>query len=248
MDSPSSEFASVLPTPADARRFRFIVFFAGVLAGLLSWPLLLWAHERFPVPAIPDSMVSLPDDSPEVRSAMRSAQQTADFRNAALGFGLLGAALGGMLGGGAALRSALAAARGIVAGILIGGVLGACSGLARVFVQSQLDRTHLDLTVRSTLSYAVGLALIGLGAGLAVGLARLSRSAAARCGLAGAFGGLIAGALYPFLTAVVFPLEHANQPLPTGTLNPLLFAGLVSLLIGAAVGRALDQSPASASG
>lgn len=248
MDSPPSGAPCASSSRSRAGSSIWLaVLCAAVSAALLGWPLLLWAHERFPVPEIPDSLTSLSDDSPEVRAAMRKAQQTADFQNAALGFGLFGAVLAGVLAAahGAACESLSAAARCLTVGGLLGALLGACGGLARVVAQGQLDRTALDVTVRSTLSYAVALALTGLAAGLAIGISQRDRSAAWRSGLAGASGGLVAGALYPFLAAVLLPLESADQALPTGALNALFFAALSSLLIAGAVARTVDQPLAS---
>jgi hypothetical protein len=91
----------------------------------------------------------------------------------------------------------------------------------------------IDLLMQTTLMFAASWLLLGLGAGISLGIVALSGHALVRATVGAALGGLLAGLMYPLAAAFVFPVDATDRAVPGGVENRLFWSILAFVLIGA---------------
>jgi hypothetical protein len=149
----------------------------------------------------------VPMPPPEIAVAREKAMSLARMQNASVAGGLLGLLLGLLLGVGeaAARRAGSSAFTRVGVGAVLATVLGGLGGLLGQLVIEQLMYAEAVVPItRTTVAEIVGLGLLGLGVGLAVGLVAASGRTVASYAAGGAVAGVLAGALFPTACAVLF--------------------------------------------
>jgi hypothetical protein len=212
---------------------------AGLLAGVGSWLIGEATVTAFNPPRTKYEMMGQ-----TLFKARFEDQLSADAKNAALAFTLLGGVLGLALGvaGGLAQHSVHAALKAGVVGLVLGGLAGCASSLAvlplyyRAVEQSPEEMSHdiiLPFLVHAAIWSTSGLAG-GLAFGIGLGAGRRRVYSAAIGGLIGAALGAI---LYETVGAMMFPAGKTTLPISltweTRLLARLLVAGLSGLLAAA---------------
>jgi hypothetical protein len=166
---------------------------------------------------------------------LNAEKDVADGRNAAIAYGLLGAATGLALGltAGLARRSVRWAVAGALTGLVLGGLLPALVApwvvpLYRKFYWPETPDLKLPIMIHGAMWCAAGLA-----AGLAFGVGLGGRRWLIRGALGGLIGAAIATVLIDALGAAFFSLSRTDLPIAESTTVRLLSR------IGVAVGIAL---------
>lgn len=211
---------------------------AGIAAALVGWRAGEALYGRFvPVAIKPADWDSM---NPYARSDVMNRQilattPPAESKNAALAYGVLGAALGcalGVVGGlvrGARGAALLAGGVGLSAGLAAGA--GASLLLGPVFYRYLEPTTGLmlPLLIHSGIWAAGGLAL-GLGLG--------DRRSVAGAALGGVVGAVVAAIFFELASATLFPTERLAAIVPGEPTSRLIAHGLVGILValGAAYG------------
>jgi hypothetical protein len=219
---------------------------AALAAGFLAWGIGEKTFDYYQIPA--SALTGGGSDF----SALVRETQIVHQKNTALTFGTFGALmclLSGVTGGwlrGSIASGALAA----LAGLLLGGI-----GVAVVSYELSpiFDRFYSDDTTSLLVSFGVRVVIwvvIGMMAGLALGLGWQGPGSIARAltgGLAGAACGTIA---FEVVNALLFPAERDDALIPSSTQTRLLAYLFVS--VGVAIGavvvgrprvRPADQTP-----
>ena len=160
----------------------------------------------------------------------------------------MGACIG--LGAGLARRSGRAIGRGVGAGILLGAIFGAIGGYGAARVEAHmLERRNaaaFDLVEQMRwvmVMHGVEWGLIGLGVGLAAGLAAYGMRGALQVGMAALIAGIIASPLYSVAAAYVFPTADVDIALPVDGGNGFLWVMFATVFIGLAVSRTVSALP-----
>jgi hypothetical protein len=215
---------------------------AGLVAGLASWLGGEAAYGYFkPVIRRPANWEEMsPFDRTSVISDLtREARPSVEAKNAAVAYGMLGAALGGTLGlvGGLARRSNRAA----LAAALVGIVAGASAGAGMSAVLTRVFYRLLDPESGMMLPFLTHAGIwmsVGAAGGLAFGMGLGGRRSIVRALLGGLLGAALGTMMFEVINAVAFPLVRVFEPVPGERLPRLLallgVAGFAAL--GAAVG------------
>jgi hypothetical protein len=210
------------------------IFIAGLVGSLLAWMLVQTVDGRFF--HVPAELAALAagGPSPELEAKLGAASRIVAFKNAAVMMGLAGAVVGVCC----ALCEVLSrgvGARGVgilAAALLVGAVCGAAGGAAAVWLSGLDALKAWDRTYRAMLVNAVNLGLLGLAAGAGLGLPAVRTGSMARTAVGGLAGGVLAGALFPFvaaLVAIVAYLGDAEDAVPSGPSLRLFWIVLGSL-------------------
>jgi hypothetical protein len=235
------------PGPAAVRAARGPLLLAwalagGVLAGLASWLGGEQVHGRFQ-PEIVGSpeyeQMNVYEKENYRVTEFRRLRPAAEAKNAALAFGMLGAALGAALGLGGGLARG-AARSGLVAGA-VGAVVGlaaaaAASALAVPLFYRYLDPEFGGLLV-PTLTHGLVLACLGAAGGLALGMGAGGRRQIVAAVVGGIVGGIVATVAYELILAVLFPLIRVEEPIPTERLARAVMH--LTAAVGIAAGAAM---------
>lgn len=235
-ESGSSAVRSVISAAAALAAGGLAIAVMGALGELFTLPPEMRAMSagRFPTA-----------EEQEIISAERLA---IDYRHATVRLGVYGVLLGLAVGTVNAGRAT--GIRGRLIGGLVGagvcGVISAVAGAAAVaadqVAQANIPAGDLDLPEHFVMAvHAVTWLIVGLGAGLAVGLLRKSQGMAKvgeKIVVAG-LAGLLAGALFPIIAGLALPATNAAVAFPAaedlgGRILWMLFP---SALIGGAAGR-----------
>jgi hypothetical protein len=212
---------------------------AGVVAGLAAWlggerslhhftPSLQWRIGKV------DAVYRLKPTAASV--------QVAATRNAALGFGLLGASLGLALGaaGGFAGRSPHRALWGAVTGLVLGGSAEAAvtfAALPLYYQAKDLDRSRDDLPL-ALCTHVCLWSVAGLAGGLAFGLGLGGPRRVVSALLGGLVGAALGAVVFELLGAVAFPIQaYTAEPISNTPGSRLLARLLVA--VGTAAGGAI---------
>ena len=206
--------APTTPEPADDRPKAGPLWAwslaAGLIAGLIAW---VGGEATLDNYRVSEEAAGRAFDFSQLNVEMRAA----NARNAAIAFGLLGAALGLALG----LAAGMARGRprsGLVGGV-IGLVLGGAAGGLVPFVAvpiyyDQVDPTAPTLLLPMMVNGAVW-APIGLAAGIAFGLGLGGRRRIGAAMVGGLVGGVLGTAVVETINAVAFPLARSEQFIPS---------------------------------
>ena len=246
-------------TPAGPGRTAMLVLPAALLAALAAWALGEPMLETFHLTA-EEAAGGAPGFGGQIGAEYLRGRERVATRNAALHYGIFGAALGAAIGlsGGASRRSARGAMLGLSAGFAGGAALGglASLGLVPVF-HANYSQDRPDLALPLLVHGGIG-AAIGLGAGAALGLGRGDgRARVASAALGAAFGAVLGTAVAEVAHAVAFPLSRSEAIIPSERparlMAHLLVAGGVPLgaavaLRGGARGRPKTESRCGARG
>lgn len=215
----------------------------GLLAGLASWLGGETVHGYFEVEFVKPA--NWTEINPYERSSVQNRQilmkrPAAEAKNAAMAYGMLGAALGAALGlaGGLARRDVRAALIAGGVGLLAGSAAGAGLSAAMVigiFYPNLNPETGLLMPL---IVHGAVWASIGIAAGLAFGLGQGDRRLVGRAmvgGLVGAVAGTIA---FELISATAFALERVEAPIPSDRLARLAAHLCVAVFtaLGAAYG------------
>lgn len=208
---------------------------AGLLAGLLSFGLGEAIYGFFE----PEE-VSQPLGGAKVLRPTLETVATADARNSALTFGLMGGVLGLTFGvaGGLSRHSIRATAGAGLLGLSLGAILGVVLSLVLVtqFRRMQHWRDSDDLL--TPIGLHAGLwGPLGAVAGLAFGVGRGRRGTALPHMIGGLIGAVLAVIAYDILGAAVTPLAGTSDAISTTWPTRLLARMLVAL--GTAAGIAM---------
>jgi len=223
---PSTSGASY-GTPA---RFSLLVWALGaaLVAGFVSWRIGEAMHGYYrPPKAASGGRYDF--------SALNREQAVADRKNAVIAFGTFGALLASTFGVAGALgrRSWIALATAMLAGLVLGGLGGALVsyGVAPMFSRFYADKDPvllLPVLVRGSIC-----AVIGMAAGLALGLGARGPAGALRPLTGGLLGSLFGVIASETINAVVYPMDRNDQLIPTSMIARLLcyvgVAGCVAL-------------------
>ena len=215
---------------------------AGIAAGAIAWLGGEALRGRFVVPPGLEG-------SYERSAALKLARSAANVKNAALAFGLLGAASGlglGLAGGRGPRRAIVAGTIGLLTGAAAGA--GTTWGLAPL-LERNLARVSTDMLFPILIHGGIGMA-IGASGGLALGL---GRAGPGRDALTAMIGGLLGAGLgvaaFDVLGTLVDPSAVTGQLLPATSTARLL--GQLAVAAPAALGAVLalrdaDRRPRSA--
>jgi hypothetical protein len=176
---------------------------------------------------------------------------SAQFRNATLANGLLGAVLGAVLGiaGGLASRSTRAGVAAAHVGLVLGMAAGAGASQALLplyhrFEEAYEEKASGNLTVPLLIHGGVWSA-VGACGGLAFGVGARGRGRAARGLVGGLVGAAVGTAVYELAGALAFPLAGTVQPLSHTWESRLLARSAVALLAAAGTALALADARAA---
>ncbi|MFG0333203.1 MAG: hypothetical protein ACF8TS_07570 [Maioricimonas sp. JB049] len=228
-------------------RYVLLLIGFGIVAALGSAHVAAHYGKSFTIPV--ELQKYNPPYADEVLAKLTAAERVAARKNAAR----VGGTVGGLFAAMAALAVAVATGRGmrtgwraVVLGLFIGAALGAGGGVLNQIIYAELKRAGNDPFVMTALSHGA------MWVGVAIAFALTTRLAAGSRGpgLPHAAGVLVVcagihAALYPFLAAAFLPLSRADQPVPEGNLNVLLWIGLPALLFNMAAGRMLAAKAAA---
>jgi hypothetical protein len=225
------------------RRVLLWALAGGLVAGLASWFGGEAAYGIF------EPVVTRSPDwdrvSPQERGALAAKQRrinkpAAETKNAALAYGMLGAAVGMTLGlaGGLARSSARA---GLLAG-LVGapaGVLGAAvmSALMTPVFFRLLDPDSPPPLAAPLFTHLGIWAAVGVAGGLALGLGLGDRGSIARSAVGGLAGVLLGTFLIEVVIALVFPSMRVYEPIPEERVPRLIVH--LGVAVATALGAAL---------
>jgi hypothetical protein len=214
----------------------------GLSAGVLSWRGGEATYGYFRPATVIIQMMGRPE--PSSTPATRAA---ADAKNAAVAFGLLGAALGIALGvaGGLAQGSSRAAGAAAAVGGLLGAALGGGVAWALTILDYRIrDPSSHSLLLPLVLHGGIG-AAVGAAGGLALALGHNSRAQAARAAAGGALGGALGAIVYEVVSALAFPLAETVQTIAVSwgprLVDRLLIAIFASMAAGLAIGGSRAQ-------
>jgi hypothetical protein len=218
-----------------------------LLAGAVCWVLL---ETAFPVFAISDRLANLPTPAPvEDLVELEMANRQAASRNAILFLGILGAVVGGGLavGEGVARRSGRLILTAVLAGTAVAALFGCLAGLighmAFDFHRPIEGLSPLAKTIRTQ---AILSATLGLGLGLAVGMISRRGRIALTCLVGGLLAGVLAGIVYPMLTAICFPGLATESVVPSQTIGRLVWIAVLTGFAGLVIpGVARQRRPRS---
>lgn len=174
-------------------------------------------------------------------------QAAADRKNMGMIGGLIGAIVCSSLAF-ATLPGPLASScKGAVAGIVFGAGMGAAGGMLSTIAFAHFMMNPLDPFIEGVL--AQGSFTVAVSIGLAATLL-LTASGRIRKQLPTVIVvvGVIASALYPFLSAVLFPLMKSHQVVPEGIANRVLWLGLPIILSAIAIARSLQPKAGTSLG
>lgn len=232
---PSGRFA------ARPVRLGALALAAGVTAGLVAWLGGEAAHGTFAPPAGLYGAL-------EKSAILAREQLAAQVKNAALAFGLLGAATGLALGvvGGLARRSTRASAGAGLVGLVAGLAAGAATSLILVPIGERDPGLAESLFVPLLMHGGIWSA-VGAAGGLAFGLGLGGRGMAPRALLGGLSGALLGTIGYELVGALVFPLAGTSHALSATAPTRLLACLFVTIPVALCAGRAVLAPPARAS-
>ncbi len=213
---------------------------AGPLAGLLvalaagavCWVLL---ETAFPVFTVSEDLIPGAFPSDEEMLAFEVALGEAVFRNAILFVGIFGAVVGGGLavGEGVAQRSRRIVLKAALAGTAVAAVFGCLAALTgHVAFDYHYPIEGLSPLAKTIRTQAAMLATLGAGIGLAVGIFSGGRRIGFTCVVGGLLAGVLAGMVYPMVTAVCFPGIATELVVPYGTVDRFLWIGVMTGLAG----------------
>jgi hypothetical protein len=189
---------------------------SALVAGLLSWSIGEAMHDYYrPSKAAIRGRYDF--------SALNREKGVADRKNAAIAFGTFGALLASSLGAAGGLRrwSARAIATAMVSGLVVGGLAGGLVGyeIAPIFTRyyNYANPLLLPVLVRGALA-----AVIGMAAGLALGLGHRGPAGALRPLSGGLLGGLLGVIAAEAVIPALYPMDPNDQVIPTSTIARLL--------------------------
>jgi len=208
---------------------------ASLLAGVLAWAVGETTYNHFrPSAKAQQNRFEF--------AALNREENQASQKNAAVAYGTFGALLGLLLGaaGGLSRESGSALSTASLTGLAVGGVGAALAayGMARVVSRfySDVDPSlMLSVLVRGSIA-----AVLGLAAGLALGLGRFGRAGVIRPLIGGLVGGVLGIVAFEVLYAVAFPFDRNDNPIPGSSLARLSLYVLTAL--GAAVGSVIASA------
>ncbi len=172
----------------------------------------------------------------------RTVEQTAaDRKNMGMIGGLIGAVVCSGLAFATWSGSLASSLKGALAGMVLGAGLGAAGGVLstiafKYFMMNPLDPFLEGVLAQGSFTVAVS---IGLAATL---LLTASGRIRKQLPIVVIVVGLIASTLYPFLSAVLFPLMKSHQVVPEGMANRALWLGLPIILSAIAIARSLQPA------
>ena len=208
------------------------------LAGsLLAWWLIQTLH---PVFAVPDELAMLLAGydplTPEQFAEWEAARLEVSLYNSLLVLGWSGALLAGALalGEGWARRSWKMALGGCLICTLVGPVFGCLAGWTghSVYQDLRLQNPQAIGLKGATMVQMAMMAALGAGVGLATGSLTRRISGTLSCLLGGAIAGASAGLVYPITVAFFLPRAQTEHIIPKGSLNALIWLGLIGVLLG----------------
>lgn len=228
-----------------------VLLVAGLIGALAAWLLIeqIQLHELFIAGELPPELANRSESNPERQAKEDELAQVALYQNSTLLLAVIGGCLGACLGlaEGALRRSIGTALLKLLTGALLGAAFGAAGGLAQVFAGLQIERwTRLDPTFRAMAMHSLAWMLAAAGLALALFLPPRRLPGVLRGVLSAISAGLVAGLIYAPLGAYLFPLSDADQAVPSGSGNRLVFIALAAGLIGLALGRARQTARTTA--
>jgi hypothetical protein len=214
------------------------VLAAGLAGGVVSWLGGELLRDQFAPVTEPRRIMAGTQ-----QIATPAARAVASAKNAALAFGLLGAATGAALGaaGGLIRRSP----RAIAAAALSGAALGGLTGAAAAWVGATLfyrfhDPVDDSLPVPLLVHVGIG-AAVGAAGGHALGRGVGTGGLNGRALLGGALGGALGQALYVVVGTFLFPLDQTSLPSAAAPTPRLVARVLLASLTAAGALAAIGQ-------
>lgn len=232
------------------RLHAWMLFIVGIVAGTAVWMVAPGLAKE--VGALPEELRAQTIGSQYNQPLfleIKAAERRGAGKGAMLVFGMFGAAVGASLATvkGMQSRSLSGSLVGFAAGFVLGAGMGVLMGILALEIQDWLINT-LPLSVAAYRPVLVHVAVwggVGLGIGVAAGLSMLSLKAALRGMVIVGAAGVGAAFVYTVASAVLVPMNNADQVLPSGDLNQWVWISLASGFMGLAV-AAIHQDAVSA--
>jgi len=193
---------------------------------------------------MPEELMKYSAPMPLEIELQRFAEQIiADRKNMAMIGGLIGLIACSALTMATLVGSSVSLARGVLVGAVLGAIFGAVGGFLSTEAHRYLLANSIDGFVDQvlyqgclTVAVACGLALtLWLTASNVVQKQSIPVLVVVAC---------ISSVLYPFVSAIVFPVLKSQQTIPEGPQNQVLWLGLPLLLWAITIGR--SRQPVSA--
>ncbi len=231
-----------------------VILALGIVAGIASGVLIDQFYGTF---TVPEELLNAPGPpySAEVEKGLAEETPLVHSRNTALCVGIAGGMIVGLLGLGIGIarRKPLASIVGLVAGFLLGSGAGVGGGFANAWVEQNAPGIELFQMATESVGEAVGdvagfrryaTALLSHLAGwipvvLSLGVIAGGKSVSQvvrHCG-SGIGIAILASALYPFLTAIVFPTAKPEFHVPHGTEARILWTTLLAVCLAVSLIR-----------
>ncbi|GAB4137725.1 MAG: hypothetical protein Tsb009_05380 [Planctomycetaceae bacterium] len=209
-------------------------------------------RQHFMLPQELDEELSKVQNNPpqELADRVRKAGIKNDYENAALAVGISGAVLCGVIGGlfGWFRRKTLGLLLGLVVGVILGGALGVGGGIASKWLEtkspvSAMKDKETEELIRAMKMHAAAWGAVGLAAGIAIAVSsRSMKESIENLIVMGIVGG-ITGAVFPFLSMIVFKTAKVSRPIPDTTNATIFWIALAGGIIGLTAGRLAGRSP-----
>src|SRR5262245_31688744 len=240
-ESASSPPGGMRPSVPPARSMLLLVVAAAVSA-VLAAALVQQFGSPFRIPASATAGIGV-TATPEEVARVTAAKRMRDGRNACVTFALIGAVLGLSFDFalGIGRRSGRGLAVGLVVGVLCGATFGAMGG-AIAAEAAPAWFVSLETEHRTILTEALSWAVTSIGVGLGCFFS-LRRPRALAAGVVAAFaGGLIGGALYMPVAALLLPSVDTELIIPDSFLARLVWISLPAMGMAFGMGRALVRN------
>lgn len=208
-----------------------------LVGGAITWGLLQGVSPFFQIPE--KYHVTGLGAPPEKWIPFEAERAKAARRNAMLEFASFGALVAGMMGLGEGL--ARRRLRLVLVAVPVAAAVGCLAGLAGKSAYEAFGAGPQADLAGTLKVQAIALGLLGLGVGLALGLAGNSLRDVVISSIAGTLAGALAGVLYPVAISLLMPAASTDSLVPKAAASRMLWVGLFAALSGLIVAATAGQ-------